>query len=308
MKGEPVRDLRIPPGMRIRELMEQWRFSGGFNARLLARGWEILREMLEDGECLKMLSFPACLMATGTRGVIREFVKEGFFDLVLTTCGTLDHDLARSFGKYYHGSFEADDEELREKGINRVGNVFVPHSSYGLLIERKMQRFLRELYRSGKRELSTHELCWELGRWIGKEDSFLYWCYRRKVPVIVPGITDGAVGYQLWSFCQEHDLKVDTMKDENLLCEKIWSSRRTGALVVGGGISKHHLLWWAQFAGGLRYAVYLTTAHEYDGSLSGARTREAISWGKIGKGAKHITVEGDATLCLPLLLAALKER
>ncbi|TDA31393.1 MAG: deoxyhypusine synthase [Hadesarchaea archaeon] len=308
MKGQAVKDLRVSSGMGIKELMEQMRHCGGFNARLLARGWEILREMVSDKECLRMFSFPACLMATGTRGVIRDFVKEGFFDLVLTTCGTLDHDLARSYAKYYHGSFHADDGELRRRGINRLGNVFVPHSSYGLLIEKKMQRFLEEIYRSGKRELSTYELCWELGRWIGKEDSFLYWCYRRRVPVIVPGITDGAVGYQLWSFCQDHRLRIDPMKDESLLSERIWSARRTGALVVGGGISKHHLLWWAQFGGGLHYAVYLTTAQEYDGSLSGARTHEAISWGKIGRGAKHVTVEGDATLCLPLLLGALKGR
>lgn len=308
MKGRAVKDLRVSSRTRIADLMEQMGSCGGFNAQLLARGVEILREMLSDRECFRMLSFPACLMATGTRGVLRDFVREGFFDLVITTCGTLDHDLARSYREYYHGSFHVDDGELRKRGISRLGNVFVPDSSYGLLIEEKMQRFLEELYRSGRRELSTHELCWELGRWIRKNDSFLYWCYRRKVPVIVPGVTDGAVGYQLWSFCQDHELKVDPMKDESLLSERVWSSRRMGALIVGGGISKHHLIWWAQFGGGLSYAVYLTTAHEYDGSLSGARTHEAISWGKIGRGAKHVTVEGDATLCLPLILGALKGR
>ncbi|MEM2266454.1 MAG: deoxyhypusine synthase family protein, partial [Candidatus Hadarchaeales archaeon] len=236
MKGRAVKDLRISSRTGIKELMEQFGSCGGFNAQLLARGVEILKEMLSDRECLKMLSFPACLMATGTRGVIRDFVKEGFFDLVLTTCGTLDHDLARSYGEYYHGSFHVDDGELRRKGINRLGNVFIPDSSYGILIEEKMREFLERVYLSGKREFSTYELCWELGRWIGKEESFLYWCYKRKVPVIVPGITDGAVGYQLWAFCQDHDFRINTMKDEDLLSERIWSSKRTGGLIVGGGI------------------------------------------------------------------------
>jgi deoxyhypusine synthase len=52
----------------------------------------------------------------------------------------------------------------------------------------------------------------------------------------------------------------------------------------------------------------LTTAPEWDGSLSGARTREAVSWGKVKETASHVTVEGDATVLLPLMVGALMER
>jgi len=58
----------------------------------------------------------------------------------------------------------------------------------------------------------------------------------------------------------------------------------------------------------LDYAVYITTAVEYDGSLSGARVREGISWGKVSEKAKYVTIEGDATILLPLMLGALIER
>jgi deoxyhypusine synthase len=78
--------------------------------------------------------------------------------------------------------------------------------------------------------------------------------------------------------------------------------------MIGGGISKHHTLWWNQFRGGLDYAVYITTAVEYDGSLSGAEVREAISWGKVNVKAKQVTVHGEATAILPLIVAALLER
>ena len=60
--------------------------------------------------------------------------------------------------------------------------------------------------------------------------------------------------------------------------------------------------------GGLDYAVYITTATQYDGSLSGARLQEAVSWGKIKEDAKYVTVDGDATIILPLLLASLYKR
>ena len=54
--------------------------------------------------------------------------------------------------------------------------------------------------------------------------------------------------------------------------------------------------------------VYVTTAAEFDGSLSGAQTREAISWGKIKEKADNVTIDGDATVLLPLMVSALFER
>jgi len=97
------------------------------------------------------------------------------------------------------------------------------------------------------------------------------------------------------------------MKDEDLISDFIYSSDKTGALMIGGGISKHHTIWWNQFRGGLDYAVYITTAPEWDGSLSGARIREAISWGKVREDAEFITIEGDATVILPVMIASLLE-
>ena len=77
--------------------------------------------------------------------------------------------------------------------------------------------------------------------------------------------------------------------------------------MLGGGISKHHTIWWNQFRDGLDYAVYVTTAVEYDGSLSGAQMREAVSWGKVREDARYITVEGEVTLILPLMVAYLND-
>ncbi|MCK4299024.1 MAG: deoxyhypusine synthase family protein, partial [Planctomycetes bacterium] len=50
------------------------------------------------------------------------------------------------------------------------------------------------------------------------------------------------------------------------------------------------------------------TASEHDGSLSGARVREAVSWGKVKETADQLTVEGDATITLPLIAAAVIDR
>jgi len=91
------------------------------------------------------------------------------------------------------------------------------------------------------------------------------------------------------------------MKDEQELSDIVFTAKKAGAIMIGGGISKHHVIWWNQFRGGLDYAIYLTTAEEWDGSLSGARIREAVSWGKVKETAPYITVEGDATITLPII-------
>ena len=105
----------------------------------------------------------------------------------------------------------------------------------------------------------------------------------------------------------KNKIKIDVLKDEQLLSDLVWNAKRSGALIVGGGISKHHTIWWNQFKKGLDYAVYISTAVEYDGSLSGARPREAVSWGKINEKAKFTTIEADATIILPIIYAALNK-
>ena len=305
---EKVKDFEISKGASADIIIRQMLESGGFTAKNLALSVEILEAMLKEREILNFLSFPACIIATGTRGIVRGMVKRNWFHVLVTTCGTLDHDLARCYRDYFHGNFYMDDKELHRKGVSRIGNVLVPNASYGEIIEEKMTEFLKSIYAEGKRELATYELCWEIGKRLN-ENSILYWCWKNGIPVIVPGITDGAVGYQLWMFSQDHnDLKINVLKDEQLLNDMIWQVKKSGALIIGGGISKHHVLWWNLFKKGLDYAVYITTAVEYDGSLSGARPREAISWGKIREKAKTVTIEADATIALPIMYAALLER
>jgi deoxyhypusine synthase len=147
-----------------------------------------------------------------------------------------------------------------------------------------------------------------MGKRICNESSILYWAAKNKIPIYVPGITDGAVGYQLWLFSQDHDFKINLLKDSGELNDTVYDAKKTGALIVGGGISKHHTLWWNQFREGLNYAVYISTAVEWDGSLSGARPREAVSWGKINEKAARIMIEGDASLILPIMIGSLITR
>jgi deoxyhypusine synthase len=312
MQKIPIKDFKIKDKISTNKLIKQMYESGGFSVKKVAIGVDIIERMIKEKNCIKFLSFPACICATGTRGIIKELIKRKLFDVIITTSGTLDHDLARVWKNYYHGSFNVNDKQLHKQKINRLGNIFIPNECYGKILEQKMQPVLIELGKI-KQKWSTKELVWEFGKHLEKEknrnDSIIYWSWKNKIPMFIPGITDGAFGSHIWMYYQEHrDFTIDLLKDEQELSDIIFGAKKTGALIIGGGISKHHTIWWNQFRGGLEYAVYITTAVQYDGSLSGAQTREAISWGKIKEKADNVTIEGDATLLLPIMINALFER
>ena len=306
--GKPVEDMSIRNDTPVEKIFEQMSKSGGFESRNLAESLDILTAMIKDDDCQKFLSLVAAIISTGLRGIVKDMIKNKWFNVVITTCGALDHDIARHFSNYNEGSFTLDDAKLADQNIHRLGNVLVPMQSYGPLIEEKMQSFLEEEYNKGTREMSTEDICKMIGSHLG-EDSFLYWASKNDIKVIVPGIVDGAVGSQIWMFTQKHaDFKLNITKDADTLSGIIFKAKKSGALMLGGGISKHHTLWWNQYREGLDYAVYITTAQEFDGSLSGALVREAISWGKVAQNAKQTTIHAEITTVLPFLYSALLSR
>jgi deoxyhypusine synthase len=299
-----VRDVHAPVSKEIVSTIGSMGKSGGFTAVGLRDVCAVLDSMGTQKNCTKFLSFPAAIVATGARGLLIDLLKEGFVDVIVTTCGTLDHDISRTLADYYSGSFDMDDVKLHRAGYHRLGNVLVPLDDYGPLIEKKMQSILTRLYAAGRRTVTTEELCAEIGKDLGSNRSLLYWAQKKGVPVFVPGITDGAVGSQLWLFAESHrDFRVDLIGDEKRLSDITSEAEETGALVLGGGISKHHTIWWNLFRGGLDYACYITTAAEFDGSLSGARVREAVSWGKVKEEARRAELYAEVTSVLPFIVS-----
>jgi deoxyhypusine synthase len=200
-----IRDLVLNENSSVNDIMVQMKSSGGFQARYLAESVDILEEMCKDEKCVKFLSFPAAIISTGNRGVIKE----------------LDHDLARSYKAYHSGGeFAMDDIVLEQKGFHRLGNVLIPTDNYGPLVEEKVQKVLLSMYSKGEKEPSTQLLCHRLGESIYDEGSILHWAARNEIPVFIPGITDGAVGSQCWLFYQTHkDFKLDLLKDEQAISD-----------------------------------------------------------------------------------------
>lgn len=306
MKLEPLKDIRIDPKDTVEDLVKMFGDEYGFMAGHLWRAAQILSKGLSESS-LRVLSFTGNLISTGLRGVITQLIKNGLFNLVITTCGALDHDIARSTGGLYSkGYFEGDDVDLAKHNIHRLGNVYIRVDDYGPRVE----RFVRSLaVRASaiKEEWGMYELLKLAGEMISDDNSFLRAAYETDTDVFVPGWPDGAFGTDLFFESQRGvKLKINYFKDMQRLSDIFFESKgKATALIIGGGISKHHTIWWSQFREGLDYVVYVTTAVEWDGSLSGAMPREAITWGKVKPEAERVAVYGDATIVVPILAAYL---
>jgi len=305
---ERVEDPVIRPDMTVRELIDAYSKIYGFNAGHLYRAIELLRKGLSRSR-LRILTFTANLVSTGLRGIIADLIGKGLFNVVITTCGALDHDIARAVGgEYLKGFFEADDVELYEKGYHRLGNIYIPVESYGPKVESFVRKLVDKMESDGRDKWGTYEIARLAGSIIEDKRSILRAASSSGAYVFVPGWPDGAFGTSLFMEAQRREYKftVDYFIDMKMLSDIFFSWKgEAAALIVGGGISKHHAIWWSQFRNGLDYAVYVTTAVEYDGSLSGAHPREAVTWGKIKPEGGRVVVYGDATIIFPIIAAGI---
>jgi deoxyhypusine synthase len=294
---QSVKDIRIGESIAL---------STGFQATQIERAADAIKRM-KQAKAKVFLSFTSNMVATGLRGIIAELCERKYIDAIITAGGALDHDYIRCYDDYFLGEFLMDDKELHEKDINRLGNVLIPNDRY-VKLEEKMKPVFDKLYNDGKMA-SPSDVARAIGEQIGKDKtakakgSFLYWCAKNKIPVYCPGITDSAIGLQVYFYKQKKpDFGIDVTDDMPALAQMVLDADKTGGIILGGGISKHHTIAVNLLRGGLDYAIYLTTASPWDGSLSGARTNEAISWGKLAEKADHVSVDGDATVMFPEIM------
>ncbi len=301
---EEIVDLKLKPGMSLGDLIESYSGIHGFMAGHVTEAIRLLSRELPESS-LRILTFTGNLVSTGLRGVFEQVIREGLFNVVFTTTGTLDHDIARAMGgRYYKGLFELDDAELYERGFHRLGNILIPLDDYGPKVEGFVSKLVERIASEGKTRLGIHEIL-EIAGSMLPEGSILRAAHDSDALVFVPGWPDGAFGTSLFmeAMRQGVDLIVDYFRDMHKLSDLFFpKAGKATALIIGGGISKHHAIWWSQFRDGLDSVVYVTTAVEYDGSLSGAHPREAVSWGKVKKQASRVIVYGDATLVVPVIV------
>jgi deoxyhypusine synthase len=81
--------------------------------------------------------------------------------------------------------------------------------------------------------------------------------------------------------------------DISLINYLVLHAPKTGIIICGGGVIKHHICNANLMRNGADYAVYINTGVEQDCSDAGASPEEAKSWGKIKTHANAVKVCND---------------
>ncbi|KAG2056467.1 Deoxyhypusine synthase [Suillus hirtellus] len=264
-------------------------------------------EIRAQTRCDIFLGYTSNLISSGLREVILYLVKHKHVAAIVTTAGGIEEDFIKCLGKTYLADFNMDGADLRSRGMNRIGNLVVPNDNYC-----KFEDWLLPILDTMLAEQQATGEVWSpssfirrLGKEINNEESVYYWAYKNDIPVFCPALTDGSLGDMIYfhSF-RNPGFILDIVRDIRALNELSRKSKKAGMIILGGGVCKHQIANAMLIRNGADYSVYINTGQEFDGSDSGARPDEAVSWGKIRADAESVKVFADATLVFPLLVAA----
>ena len=278
----------------------------GFQASSIGKAAKIVNGMRswrdpETGDRTTIfLGYTSNLISSGLRETLRWLVQHKHVSAIVTTAGGVEEDFIKCLAPTYLGSFSADGATLRKQGMNRIGNLVVPNSNYCAFEDWVMPILDQLLVEQEAAKGTDDESCWtpskviaRLGKEINDERSVYYWAYKNDIPVFCPALTDGSLGDMLYFHtfkASPAQLRVDIVEDIRRINTIAVKAKRTGMIVLGGGIVKHHIANANLMRNGAESAVYVNTANEFDGSDAGARPDEAVSWGKIKAGGESVKV------------------
>ncbi|WFD46556.1 deoxyhypusine synthase [Malassezia furfur] len=268
-------------------------------------------------KCTIFLGYTSNLISSGLREVIHFLVKHKYVSAIVTTAGGVEEDFIKCLGSTYLGAFHLDGATLRKQGLNRIGNLLVPNDNYCKFEDWVMPILdaMRSEQDTAPREENGEAFAWtpsriiaRLGHEINDERSVYYWAAKNDIPVFCPALTDGSLGDMIYFHSYKNPgLTVDLVRDIRRLNDMSVKAKKAGIIILGGGVCKHQIANAMLFRNGADYAVYINTGQEFDGSDSGARPDEAVSWGKIksqANGGESVKVYSDATIIFPLIVAA----
>uniref|UniRef100_A0A8C3NJP2 Deoxyhypusine synthase n=1 Tax=Geospiza parvula TaxID=87175 RepID=A0A8C3NJP2_GEOPR len=222
--------------------------------------------------CTIFLGFTSNLVSSGVRESIRYLVQNGMVDVLVTTAGGVEEDLIKCLAPTYIGDFHLRGRDLRENGINRIGNLLVPNDNYC-----KFEDWLMPILDRMVDEQDTQGVRWtpsrmiaRLGKEINNPESICYWAQKNNIPVLSPALTDGSLGDMIFFHSYKRPgLVLDIVDDLRLINTQAIFAHKTGMIILGGGLVKHHIANANLMRNGADFSVYVNTAQEFDGSDSG---------------------------------------
>ena len=300
-----VNHIKIKADMTVNGLVRQMDSAGVLGAGRLGKAVNISEAMIKDRNCRVFLGLAGPLVPGGMREIIIEMIENKWVDAVVTTGATLTHDLGEALGyRHYQGNAHADDAELHKKGFDRVYESYMPNKIY-----EGMEDFIAKNFEQLKGKKSIREFLWEIGR-LTPNKSICRACFENKIPLFSPAISDSGIGLMIWGqLARGKSIETRAFEDLKEIIEIAWTAKKCGVIYFGGGVPKNYIQQAMQLAPKMAsYGVQVTMDRPEPGGSSGAELKEGISWGKMNPKAKFVDLICDATIAMPIMYAALKER
>jgi deoxyhypusine synthase len=299
---KPVRHIDPADDTTLRSILESMRDVGVLGAGRLGRAASIVARMFKESDCFKFLSLSGPMVPGGLRGIICHLVKGGHINAIVTSGANIVHDLVEAYGgAHYRVPPEKDDHELREAGMGRIADLYVEEKDFEVF-EKGIYNFLDSLPEEKMTSLAPSEFISELGHTLTDDGSIVRQAALRNVPIFSPGLMDSMLGFHMYTYSTTKPFALDFVKDLRILGEIVTNAKKTGAIMLGGGLTKHFTMGSTILRGGLDMAVQITLDRPEGGSLGGAPLVEGISWQKVQTEARFETVIGDATIIFPILI------
>lgn len=311
----PTQPIEIHGSIPVSELLGK---MGGasFQGRNLSQAYSVWKQMLSDRTTI-FLGLAGALVPAGMRKLIAHIIENRWIDCLVSTGANLFHDVHETLGRcHWQGSHQVDDSQLKEAGIDRIYDTFAAEQEF-----RQTDEYIAQFAATldQKRPYSTREFLNLLGRSLsidGSQEGILSAAFEAGVPVYCPAIGDSSIGIAIACarYRDENSLNFDIVADVLETARIVVRSESTGVIYLGGGTPKNFIQQTEVTASilgedvpGHRYAIQVITDPPHWGGLSGCTFAEAQSWGKVAVDATAATVYCDATIALPIMVAALEE-
>ena len=289
-----------------------------FQARNLARGAKIFDMMQKDKECVVYLTLAGSLISAGLKMVVVDMIKNNMLDAIVSTgANIVDQDFFEALGfRHYKGTPFIDDNKLRDLMIDRIYDTYIDEDELRICDDTigKIANSIEP------KPYSSREFIIEMGKYLDKhdeyknsrEDSIVYQCYKKGIPIFVPAFSDCSAGFGLvyhqWHNQGKQQVSIDSARDFLEITKIKINNPTSGIFMIGGGVPKNFVQDIVVAAEVLefdvpmhKYAIQITVADERDGALSGSTLKEASSWGKVDTTFEQM-IFSEATIAMPLVV------
>ena len=299
---EPIKPIKITKEMKVKDLVNSMS-DCGFNANKISKAIEILKEVKKE-DCKLFFGLAGAMVPAGMKNIIVDMINKNLISVFVTTGANITHDLIEALGnKHYKGNANINDAELHKKKIDRIYDVFMESKVY-----QDLEDFFNKNFDALKDKTTIKEFLWGIGKLINKEDSILTACYKKKIPIFCPALSDSGIGLMIWNnLVKNKKINFSEFEDLKEMLDIAWTEKKKAVFYVGGGVQKNYIQQAMQFSTPALYGIQITTDNASFGGSSGAPLKEGISWGKMSEKGKFVNIYCDATIALPLIYAGFKE-